>query len=108
MLAAAAIGLGLSVKVEGRDSKPRPRSTVSFHTFRHACASLLFDDGRNVKQVQDWLGCADPGFTLSTYVHLMDAGLGAGIDFQVGNGWATQDPTKAENAPVPDVPDLAS
>lgn len=32
--------------------------------------------GRNVKQVQEWLGHADPGFTLRAYVHLMDAGVG--------------------------------
>ena len=49
---------------------------VSFHTFRHTCASLLFEAGKNVKQVQEWLGHADPGFTLRTYVHLMDDGLG--------------------------------
>jgi len=49
---------------------------VTFHTFRHTCASLLFDEGRNVKQVAEWLGHADPSFTLRTYVHLMDAGIG--------------------------------
>jgi integrase len=49
---------------------------VSFHTFRHTCASLLFDAGKNVKQVQEWLGHADPSFTLRTYVHLLDEGLG--------------------------------
>jgi integrase len=53
-----------------------PESWLSFHTFRHTCASLLFEAGRNVKQVQEWLGHADPGFTLRTYVHLMDAGIG--------------------------------
>jgi integrase len=58
----------------GEGVKIRP--TVTFHTFRHTCASLLFDDGRNIKQVQEWLGHADPGFTLRTYVHLMDAGIG--------------------------------
>lgn len=51
-------------------------AAVSFHTFRHTCASLLFEAGRNVKQVQAWLGHADPGFTLKTYIHLMDAGVG--------------------------------
>jgi integrase len=25
---------------------------VSFHTFRHTCASMLFDRGSNAKQVQ--------------------------------------------------------
>lgn len=48
---------------------------VSFHTFRHTCASLLFDQGRNVKQVAAWLGHTDPSFTLRTYVHLLDAGV---------------------------------
>jgi integrase len=67
---------------------------ISFHTFRHTCASLLFEAGRNVKQVQEWLGHADPGFTLRTYVHLMDEGVGdaAFMDQAVGNGWATQRP----------------
>jgi integrase len=49
---------------------------VSFHTFRHTCASLLFEAGKDVKQVQEWLGHADPAITLRTYVHLMDDGLG--------------------------------
>jgi integrase len=48
---------------------------VSFHT-RHTCASLLSEQGRNVKQMQEWLGHADASFTLRTYVHLMDAGVG--------------------------------
>jgi integrase len=50
---------------------------VSFHAFRHTCASLLFANGKNIKQVQEWLGHADPAFTLRTYVHLMDEGLGS-------------------------------
>jgi integrase len=29
-----------------------------------------------MKQVQTWLGHADPGFTLKTYIHLMDSGVG--------------------------------
>lgn len=49
---------------------------VGFHTFRHTCASLLFAGGKDVKQIQQWLGHADPGFTLKTYVHLLDDGLG--------------------------------
>jgi integrase len=50
---------------------------VGFHTFRHTCASVLFAHGRSIKQVQGWLGHADPGFTLRTYVHLLDEGLGS-------------------------------
>lgn len=59
--------------VEGNDG---PVAWVSFHTFRHTCASLLFDAGKNVKQVASWLGHADPAFTLRTYISLMDEGLG--------------------------------
>jgi integrase len=53
---------------------------ASFHTFRHTCASLLFDSGRNIRQVCDWLVHADPAFTLRTYVHLIDGGLGEPLD----------------------------
>jgi integrase len=57
-------------------SKPLGLEWVGFHTFRHTCASLRFEGGKSVKQVQEWLGHADPGFTLRTYVHLLDDGLG--------------------------------
>jgi hypothetical protein len=57
-----------------------PAAWVSFHTYRHTCASLLFDAGRKVEQVASSLGLADPAFTLRTYVHLMDEGL-ADADF---------------------------
>jgi integrase len=73
----SAIGVGMYEEVPtGEGDKTRKRPTVSFHTFRHTCASLLFAEGRNVKQVQEWLGHADPAFTLRTYVHLMDDGVG--------------------------------
>lgn len=85
VLTPAAIAAGFKVEelVVGEDGKEtiKARPTVTFHTFRHTCASLLFDDGRNIKQVQEWLGHADPAFTLRTYVHLMDAGVGGGLDF---------------------------
>jgi len=75
VLAPAAISVGFKVEVMV-GGKARDRSTVSFHTFRHTCASMLFEAGRNVKQVQEWLGHHKPSFTLDTYVHLMDAGVG--------------------------------
>jgi integrase len=46
------------------------------HRPADTCASLLFEAGRNVRQVADWLDHADPSFTLRTYVHLMDEGIG--------------------------------
>jgi integrase len=82
---------------------------VSFHSFRHTCASLLFEAGRNVKQVQEWLGHADPGFTLRTYIHLMDEGIGdaAFMDGAVGNGWATRHPERAANGAAPRTAEIA-
>jgi Phage integrase family len=76
---------------------------VTFHVFRHTCASLLFDEGRNVKQVQEWLGHTDPSFTLRRYVHLMDGGIGDApfLDDVVspagGNPKATEGPETAAN-----------
>jgi integrase len=77
---------------------------VGFHTFRHTCASMLFDAGKNIRQVADWLGHSDPAFTLRTYVHLMDGGLGDAdfLDVAVpaaegGKGVATQHPETAGN-----------
>lgn len=52
---------------------------VRFHTFRHTAATLLFADGKNVVQVQRFLGHHKPAFTLDTYVHLLDNDLGKGL-----------------------------
>jgi len=76
VLKPAAIRAGLLRPRESWFKSDKPEPWVGFHTFRHTCASLLFAAGRNVKQVQEWLGHADPGFTLRTYVHLMDDGRG--------------------------------
>jgi hypothetical protein len=48
---------------------------VSPHTLRHTSATLLFRAGWNAVQVQRFLGHADPGFTLRTYVHLLPEDL---------------------------------
>jgi integrase len=68
-----------------RDAAGVPWAT--FQTFRHTCASILFAEGRNPKQVQMWLGHSDPGFTLRAYVHLIDDGLGD-ADFFDAAKWA--------------------
>ncbi|MBS1891569.1 MAG: site-specific integrase [Actinobacteria bacterium] len=64
---------------EGLSRKGR-KAAIAFHAFRHTCASLLFAEGRNVKQVAKWLGHADPAFTLRVYVSLLDEGLGEGLE----------------------------
>ncbi|HYI35652.1 MAG TPA: site-specific integrase [Thermoleophilaceae bacterium] len=75
--ATEAVGLGEYVDVEKGDKVVREwRTWVNFHVFRHTCASMLFAEGRNVKQVSRWLGHAKASFTLEVYVHLMDDGVG--------------------------------
>jgi len=82
--------------------KPTAKKAVvpwaGFHTFRHTCASIRFASGKNPKQVQMWLGHSDPGFTLRTYVHLIDDGLGD-ADFldqaKWGNTWGNTGHRKA-------------
>ncbi|MEU1312200.1 site-specific integrase [Streptomyces cinnamoneus] len=48
-----------------------PSSEHGMHALRHFYASLLLDEGENVKALAEYLGHSDPGFTLRTYTHLM-------------------------------------
>lgn len=41
------------------------------HALRHWFASVLLDAGENIRAVSEYLGHADPGFTLRVYTHLM-------------------------------------
>lgn len=43
------------------------------HALRHFYASMLIDAGESVRAVADFLGHADPGFTLRVYAHLLPA-----------------------------------
>ncbi len=70
-------------KVLARAAKAAGVPWVTPHTFRHTLASILFAEGRNAKQVAAWLGHRDPAFTIRTYIHLLDDGLGA-ADFLDG------------------------
>lgn len=74
VLKPAAVAAGLGAWVETERSR-RADTWVGFHTFRHTRATALFRDGWNAVQVQKFLGHADPGFTLRTYVHLLPEDL---------------------------------
>ena len=71
---------------------------AGWHTFRHTAASRLFAEGRNVKQVQEWLGHHKASFTLDTYVHLMGGGIGAALLPPGGNKGETNPPKQADTA----------
>ncbi len=51
------------------------RTDVRFHDLRHSYASMLIDQGANIKYVQKQLGHATVHMTLNTYSYLLpDAG----------------------------------
>lgn len=44
---------------------------IRFHDLRHSFASLLIDQGENIKYIQSQLGHSSPTVTLNVYAHLM-------------------------------------
>ena len=53
-------------KVLARNNFPKMR----FHDLRHSCASILYDKGWELKDVQTWLGHADIETTANVYTHI--------------------------------------
>ena len=43
---------------------------IRFHELRHSCASLLINQGCNLKDVQEWMGHSDISITADIYGHL--------------------------------------
>ncbi len=67
------------------------------HALRHLYASLLLSQDVSVKELAEYLGHADPGFTLRTYTNLMPSSherARAAID-EVFAGQKSQGPTRA-------------
>ena len=44
---------------------------IRFHDLRHTYASLLIEQGENIKYIQTQLGHSSPTVTLNVYSHLM-------------------------------------
>ena len=43
---------------------------MRFHDLRHSCASILYDKGWGLKDIQKWLGHADIETTGNIYTHI--------------------------------------
>jgi len=43
---------------------------MRFHDLRHSCASLLYEKGFGVKDIQTWLGHSDIKTTSDIYTHI--------------------------------------
>jgi integrase len=57
-------------RVEGVQAWGSSREN-GMHALRHFYASALLADGVDIRAVAEYLGHADPGFTLRIYTHLM-------------------------------------
>lgn len=47
--------------------------TMRFHGLRHGCASILYDKGWEIKDVQTWLGHANIATTADIYTHISNS-----------------------------------
>lgn len=56
-----------------RAGVPNATRADGTHALRHYYASALLEGGVSIKALSEYLGHADPGFTLRTYTHLMPA-----------------------------------
>lgn len=66
-----------------------PSRETGFHQLRHHFASVLLSGGVDIKALAEYLGHADPGFTLRVYTHLMPSAgerMRAAIDAAMGSG----------------------
>jgi integrase len=66
------------------------------HALRHFFAGALLDGGESIRAVSEYLGHADPGFTLRTYTHLMPSSAERtrkAIDAVFASGGAPSDGT---------------
>ncbi|MGW3471124.1 hypothetical protein ACWDKQ_22305 [Saccharopolyspora sp. NPDC000995] len=58
-----------------KDNRGRKRYVTDrksgLHALRHFYASVTLADGVNIKELAEYLGHHDPGFTLRTYAHML-------------------------------------
>ncbi|MGB8649933.1 MAG: tyrosine-type recombinase/integrase [Mycobacteriales bacterium] len=73
------------------------------HALRHACASTWLEHGVSIKAVSEYLGHADPGFTLRVYTHVMPSSgekARKAIDAAFGEGVSPAEAASIAGAPL--------
>jgi integrase len=84
---------------------PTARSDANgMHALRHFYASVLLDAGESVRALAEYLGHADPGFTLRVYTHLMPASedrTKKAVDRVLGGSESAQSTAQASSADGP-------
>jgi integrase len=58
------------IKID-KETKKVVGTKVRFHDLRHTYASLMIEQGENIKYIQTQLGHSSPIVTLNVYAHLM-------------------------------------
>ncbi|MEK6278521.1 MAG: hypothetical protein AABM29_10975 [Actinomycetota bacterium] len=76
------------VEVHRKRTTKHEKWSKEVKTTRHFCVRRRVLEPAAKTAGVEWLGHADPGFTLRTYVHLLDEGVGdaAFMDAVVGTG----------------------
>ena len=67
-----------------------------FHVLRHTFASVVLHAGETVAKLADWLGHADPAFTLRTYIHFLPKSGSRGV--AALDAWLAAGPGELEPA----------
>jgi integrase len=63
--------IGAGIIVRDKETKKIAGTRVKFHSLRHTYASLMIEQGENIKYIQTQLGHSSPTVTLNVYAHLM-------------------------------------
>ncbi|WP_344162152.1 site-specific integrase [Kribbella yunnanensis] len=86
--------------------------TAGMHALRHYFASITLADGVNIKELSEYLGHYDPGFTLRMYTHMLPSShdresqaVNRRLE-RLGLRLTEQRRSRAENSPGYDDPDL--
>jgi integrase len=81
-----------------------PRSRAhGMHILRHTCASMWLEGGVSIKAVSEYLGHADPGFTLRVYTHVMPSSgerARQAMEAVFGEGRRPAEPASIVGAPL--------